>query len=222
MSPREPLYLWTAEVKKRAGYGVAWAVLLLTLLLSAACGDATESGPPRPEYPDDAHTWPYPSAEELCGTEAAWPDEVHFVTAEYVMRRFREKTGGYALERPRSLDTRGARTFIEVEDPNINVHGKGIYDVFGQFVLSIIDPKCPALIEWLGVDGQPGPGGLVWHLHPAYGTSEGCWAGDKRYPRSNVVVNWTGWTTSTGGCERRVNKMWKRLDAVLREITRGR
>jgi hypothetical protein len=189
------------------------AVALLATLLLAGCsgGEGTSEADAPATVPDDSHIWPYPPADELCGARSRWPDDVRFVTADYIIRRFRERTG-HALTRHRILDIEGARTFVEVKDPNINVNGKGIYDVYGQFALSVIDPKCPSLIDWLGAEGEPGPGGLVWEHTVRYGVPEGCWSGNKRYRRSNVVVNWSG------SCERRVNQQWQRLDAVLAGI----
>lgn len=222
MSPREPLSHWTTEVK-RAGYGVACAVLSLTLLLSAACGGGfeTESGA---TLPDDAHTYPYPSATQLCGTETTWPDDVHFATAEHVIGRFKEKTG-HALWRGEMEDIRGARKFIMVYDLLNEAYGSAFF-AFGNFSLSVIDPRCPALIDWEEADGEPGPGGLAWqHRYVSDNSGAwGCWVGTKRYPRSNLVVSWEGYC----GLSRReldgrpLSPRWQRLDAVLREITRGR
>lgn len=74
MSPREPLYLWTTEVKKRAGYGVAWAALLLTLLLSAACGGEGESEA-QATIPDDSSGGTQFAPREAWKDSASWsPD----------------------------------------------------------------------------------------------------------------------------------------------------
>ncbi len=138
-----------------------------------------------------------------------------------VMRRFKAKTG-VTLERERSLDFPGARTFFQGPTawglpgaPTRRIPASE--RLFGDFSLSVIDPKCPALIEWLGAEGEAGAGGLVWHHISVYGGS--CWTGDKRYPHSNLVVGW--YASGKHACGHLVDSSWRRLNRVLTEITRA-
>jgi hypothetical protein len=183
---------------------VACAVPLL-VLLSVGC--TPPGGDGGVEYPDSVGR--DPTAAEVCGKRRAWPDKTVFVTAEHVIRRFREETG-WALGRFKSIGIKGARTVLEVES---DVHAYDAYkDHFESFQLDVIDPKCPALMRWLSAVGKPGPGGLVWEKRPTYG-GDFCWTGAKRYSGSNLVVTW-----QQDSCKRGVNKRWKRLDVVLKRI----
>lgn len=232
---------------------VVATVFALAPLLVVGCGagggsESVGKVAPRQEC-KLPHEPPYicqhPPPEAICRMQRTWPDNVHFLTADQVTRRFKEKTG-YALERAKGGPMAGARTlvrFSESRERALRRAAEKAGDVFsmslqawralhpyGQFTLNIVDPTCPALIRWLGAEGEPGEGGLVWEFWIHYGcdawTDKGrnpigsCWFGHKRYPRSNLVVDWE-WG-KPGPREVRAWERWWRLDATLTQIAAGR
>ena len=177
-------------------------------VVGAAVHGCTPPGDGDVEYPDSVGR--DPTAAEVCGKRRAWPDKPRFLTAQQVIRRFREETG-WALGRFRSIGIKGARTVLEVKR---DVHLRDVYEEFRRLPDQHHRPEMPGSHRLAERGGQAGPwrtrlGALTAHVQ----SGVPCWSGAKRYPRSNLVVSW-----HRDSCKRLGNKRWKRLDAVLRRI----